>query len=452
MEGLQQSLDIKAPPVDIQLEKEVLGTILLDDRLIEDVVDSIKRDTFYDDIHKDIWTAMLYLFHNNIGISVSSLTHRLMLKEADQEVIDYALSITQPSAVNFQSRVDLLLDIYYKRAVYEICLGVVSKDIGGIAPANLVKMVEGGIERMGITSNLELDKFQDYIEEWVEQLEEPESIQKFKTGFRLLDSSVLIEDSNLLLIASRPGLGKSAFALNLVKDFCRQDFNVLFVSLEMSQKEIMNRLVANMGKVKAQRVKRKDGLTSGDWAKIMQAKDEIKNFKLNTYAKGSMYVEQLVGLSKYLKKKDQLDVLVVDYLQLLDSHQHNKSRTQQVSYISRKLKQIAMELNIPVIALSQLNRGSVTDSNKPREPFLADLRESGSLEQDANIVLMLHSDDVNNEFQDERFIKLFIRKNRDGRLGKINYTYYGDYIEFEEKQYDKDYGWETTNYDVLGDI
>lgn len=452
MEDLQQVYDIKEPPIEWEVEKDVLGMLLIDDKLIEDIVETVKRDCFFDDNHKDIWTAMLYLYHNNININVQTVVNRLQTKGAKEDLIEHALMLSTPSTARFQEKVDLLLDTYYKRAVYDLCLDITTRDIGGIASANLVKMVESGIERMGITSNIELDKFQDYIEEWVEQLESPAPVQKYKTGFKTLDESVLIEDSNLIIIASRPGLGKSALALNIVKNFCRQDKKVLFVSLEMSQKEIMNRLVSNIGKVKAQKVKRKEGLTPNDWASIMKAKEEIKGFKLNTYAKGSLHIEALVGLAKYLKKRGNLDILVVDYLQLLDSHNHSTHRAQQVSYISRKLKQIAMDLEIPVIALSQLNRSGVSDGS-PREPLLSDLRESGSLEQDANVVIMLHTKDVNQEFQDERFLKLLIRKNRDGRLGRINYTYYGDFIEFVEKRYDTDSGqFVPSNYDVIGDV
>ena len=204
----------------------------------------------------------------------------------------------------------------------------------------------------------------------------------------------------------------------------------------MSKKEIMNRLVANMAKVPAQKLKRKEPLSSVQWSNVMTAKEEIKSWNLNIYAKGNMYIEQLMGLAKYLKKKGKLDVLVVDYLQLLDSHSHAKNRVQQVSYISRKLKQIAMDLEIPVIALSQLSRAGV-EHGKPRDPQLSDLRDSGSLEQDANIVLMLHTTDIDQKFQDERYITIFIRKNRDGRLGRVAYTYVGDYVDFiERKQID----------------
>ncbi len=199
-----------------------------------------------------------------------------------------------------------------------------------------------------------------------------------------------------------------------------------------------------MGGVKAQSIKRKEGLTSNDWANIMKAKEDIRKFKFNFYDKGGMSIEQLVGLAKHLKKKGELDILVIDYLQLLTSNQYRNQKQNQVSYISQMLKQLAMELDIPVIALSQLSRGSI-ENGKPRKPVLSDLRDSGSLEQDSNIVLMLHTDDIEQNFKDERFIKMYVRKNRDGMLGDVNYGFKGDYVEFIEKVWNTN----TTRFDIV---
>jgi len=446
MENNKELLSIEDAPFNLENEQQILGSIILNDKLIVDILDTVSPKTFGDKKHRQIYKAMIYLHFNNQGVGYETLSNRLEYTVKDN-MIDYLIALNKsvPSTATFANRVDLLKDTYQKRVLYELYKKRLTTPMGGLSSLEIVKEVESSIENMGISSNLELESFSDYIDEWVVNLEDTSTkVQKYRMGYKLLDDMVLLEDSNLMLISARPSLGKSAFALNLTKNFCKQDKHTLFVSLEMSSKEIMNRLVANMAHVPAQKLKRKEHLTSVEWANVMNAKEEVKSWKLNTYAKGSLYIEQLMGLCKYLKKKGQLDVLIVDYLQLLDSHSHNKNRVQQVSLISRRLKQIAMDLEIVVIALSQLSRAGV-ENGKPREPQLSDLRDSGSLEQDANIVLMLHSKDVNQQFQDHRYLSILVRKNRDGRLGQVNYTYIGDYVNFIETKYNID----TKNFDIV---
>jgi replicative DNA helicase len=447
MEGLPNTIDIKEPPYSLDNEIEILGSILDDDRLLLDIKDNVKTSMFYNQFNQYIYTAMLYLFNTSVGISTATVVNRLQYKyPKNEELLSYALELRSAylGKKSFEGKVELLKDDYQKRTMYDWALKRLTHDMSGIAGSNLVKEIEGMIDNMGIVSNIEYEKFEDYIDEWLKYQEDDTVVQSHKLGFKLLDELVLLEDSNLMLIGARPSVGKSAYATNLVKNFCLQGKHPLFVSLEMNKKEFMNRLVSNMARVEARKLKRKVDRTPSDWKDIMVAKDKISKFKFNFYDKGGMSIEQLIGLCRYLKKKNELDVLVIDYLQLLTSNEFRNQKQNQVSFISQKLKQLAMELEIPVIALSQLSRANV-EHGKPREPFLSDLRDSGSLEQDANIVLMLHTDDVDQKFQDKRFIKLFVRKNRDGRLGQINYSYYGDYVHFEETLFNK----QTCQYDVV---
>jgi replicative DNA helicase len=431
----ETNIDVKAIPYDSELEQNILGSIILEDKLMKNVVDTITVNHFYVDLHKKIYSAMLYLHYKNVKIGYETLINRLIFKEKDGYA-DYVISLGGLiiNSKRFESQVELLKDIYQKRVLYKLYKKRLTEDISGIASVELVKEVEDAITNMGISSNLEYEEFGTYIDTWVEQLEDTTPVEQFKLGYKKLDELVLLERSNFMLIGARPSVGKSAFALNLVKNFCLQGRHPLFISLEMNRKEFMNRLVANMGGVKAQSIKRKEGLTSRDWSNIMSAKDEIRKFKFNFYDKGGMTIEQLMGFAKHLKKKGELDVLVIDYLQLLTSNQYRNQKQNQVSYISQMLKQLAMELDIPVIALSQLSRGSI-EGGKPRKPVLSDLRDSGSLEQDSNIVLMLHTDDMEQNFKDERFVKMYVRKNRDGMLGAVDYGFKGDYVEFVEKEW-----------------
>jgi replicative DNA helicase len=441
----KNTVEIENSPYNGELETHILGAIIVEDKLMRDVADTITPKHFYLEIHQQIYRAMLYLHYKSVKIGYTTLINRLefTLKEGHADYI-IALGGAVINDRNFENQVELLKDIYQKRVLYNLYLKRVKDNLSGIASVELVKEIESAIDGMGISSNLEYEEFGTYIDTWVENLEDDTPIEQFKLGYKELDKLVLLEKSNLMLIGARPSVGKSAFALNLVKNFCLQGKHPLFVSLEMNRKEFMNRLVANMGGVKAQSIKRKEGLTSNDWANIMKAKEDIRKFKFNFYDKGGMSIEQLVGFAKHLKKKGELDILVIDYLQLLTSNQYRNQKQNQVSYISQMLKQLAMELDIPVIALSQLSRGSI-ENGKPRKPVLSDLRDSGSLEQDSNIVLMLHTDDIEQNFKDERFIKMYVRKNRDGMLGDVNYGFKGDYVEFIEKVWNTN----TTRFDIV---
>jgi len=333
-------LEIKEAPNDTKLEQHILGSIIKNDKLMGSVADILKPDAFFLELHQHIYSAMLYLHYKSVKIGYETIINRLeyTLKEG---YVDYVIGLGG-SIINtdrFDSQVELLKDIYQKRVLYNLYKKRITVDLSGIASVELVKEIEGKIDGMGIASNLEYEVFGDYIDEWVAKLEDNTPVEQFKLGYKELDKLVFLERSNFMLIGARPSVGKSAFALNLVKNFCLQGKHPAFISLEMNKKEFMNRLVANMGKVKAQSLKRKEGLTSDDWKNIMKAKEDIRKFKFNFYDKGGLSVEQLVGFAKYLKKKGELDVLVIDYLQLLTSNQYKGQKQNQVSYISQKLKQ-----------------------------------------------------------------------------------------------------------------
>ena len=373
-----QELNIKEPPYNEELEADILGMLILEPKKVRETKEKVKIEAFYNELNSEIYRAMLYLLNNHMEINYYTLSDRLKVKD-ETDKIDYLLDLANriASSVRFDEKIDTLNDLYYKRVLYAEAQFILSHDISGISSDILVKRVKEKMEGMGVVSNIEYTKFQDYIDEWLEYQEDETEIQSHKLGFKLLDDIVLLEDTNLMLIGARPSVGKSAFATNLVKNFCLQGKHPLFVSLEMNRREFMNRLVANMAHIEARKLKRKEHKTQAEWTKIMQVKEQIGNFTFNFYDKGGMTIEMLFGLCRYLKQKGELDMVVIDYLQLLESNQYRGQKQNQVSHISQKLKQLAMELEIPVIALAQLNRGVITDGGKPREPVLSDLRDSG---------------------------------------------------------------------------
>jgi len=385
-------IELKEMPNDIELEQVILGMVLLKEKRIEILSDTVKIGAFYDINHQEIYRAMLYLYNSNVSIGYETLLSRLKTKELSNDIVDYVLQLGDTVLRNddFDNKVELLKEIYNKRELYKEALFIVTNEINGISSSNITKKITGAIENLGITSNVELTSMHEYINDWENELKNPKDVTEFLFPFQGLNDLVTLEPTNFMLIASRPGSGKSAFATACVKGFCEQGFNPLFVSLEMSKKEFMDRLISiktgiPVWKFKSKNVKE---LTNDEWILIKQARKVINEWNFNFYDRGSMYIEMLYGLAKHLKRKGELDIIVVDYLQLLTTHKYKGQKVNEVGEISRQLKQIAMELKIPVIALSQLNRSNVTSGEKPREPQLSDLRSSGDLEQDKGLVII----------------------------------------------------------------
>ena len=436
-------------PYNIQTEQQVLGSLFLDSNLISEIENTVKVQAFYEGIHQDIYKAMLYLHYQNQIVEYSTVIDRLKYnykkeKRNTEVPVDYILQLADsvPSVSNFHHYAEILNDLAHKRDLYEVARYIVETDIKGVSSGNLIAVLNQAIENVNITSNIDLVATKTYANEWLEDFKKPITHDnKLSFGFRLLDEMIMLENTNLGIIGARPGVGKSAYALNLAKNFCLQKRNVLFVSLEMSSKEVLNRLIANISGIDHDTIQRKLPLTEEQNLAIEKAAEKVKGFNLTIYDKGSMTVDHLYNLAKKMNRQGKLDALIVDYMQLMDGGKRSQGNdVSDMSYISRKLKQLAQEIYIPVIALSQLSRAGVQPSGKVREPQLADLRQSGSIEQDANFVLMLHSEDVDDKFPDKKFITMFIRKNRSGSLGQVKMQYYGDNVHFEEMEWNNEKG------------
>ena len=437
-------LEIKSIPHDKEVENSVLGSIFIEPKLIEEVIDIIKWDMFYIEANRSIFTAMSYLHHNNEVIDYTNVLKRLEYKKVDISV-DYVLELADcvPSTVNFQAYVDKLLDYAHKRDMYKIGEYLLTNDISGISSKNLVKMLEETIENVNVVSNIELTETKDYASEWLDDFDKPIETQRMFFGIKGLDDIVGIETTGMTGIAGTTGSGKSAFALTITKNLCKQGKHGLFITLEMSKKQVINRLIANMARVPHKKIKNKEILTKGERENVERAVKEIAEMNLIIYDRGSMSVEHLYNLGKKLKKQNKLDFIVVDYLQLLDTgKQHEGNEAVRIGYISRKLKMIAQDLYVPVFALSQLNRGAnEKERGKRRKPELHDLKSSSSIEQDCNHVLMLHNASDGNAEEGERkvnWINIYVRKNREGETGKVYTHFYGDYVEFEEMKWNKE--------------
>jgi len=427
-----------------EAEQFVLGSIFLKEQLIKDMALLLNKDDFFVTRHKEIYNAMKQVFEHGVKIDYMTVVNRMikdgLIKDGDGYV-DYILSLSTsvPSARNAMNYATIVLEWSQKRNSLNKLVQLTNKykslDVSDIEEElkNITLSFNDGKNAEDLEGFVNLyDCFDDYID----FLEKPiDTNNQFKFGFHNLDKMVMLEPTNLMIIGADTGVGKTAFALNIVNNFCLQDKKVFFVSQEMGRKEILRRMIALIGEVNAQNLKRKE-LSDSEWTKVMMAKEATKKYKLNVYDKGNMSIEMLYTIVSRLKKQDKIDVLVIDYLQLIEVKKNKGNRTNEVAYVSRKIKQIAMEFNIPVILLSQLNRNTYDGkAGTSRKPTKNDLKESSAIEQDANIILLLHTKDTKQIFQKKRYIDLYIAKQRDGILGETHFSFIGDNVKFIETEW-----------------
>ncbi len=434
----ETAIKVTEEPHNIQLEQEVLGSVFLDEKLIKRLAEEVQIMDFYAEQHQHIYRAMLYLHHQNQPINYNTLGDRLKYKEilGEKVTMDYLLGLsdTVASLANFTVWLNELVDLAQKRKIYNLYRKQLETGFRGVNIENVVKQIKSTLDDLSFTTNTETVGISEGIDEWFDNLEKPiPEKDRYYFGFRKLDEKVQLGRSKLAVIAARPGLGKSALALNVVKNLCFQKKKVLFITLEMSLKQVRERLVANLSGVPLQKITDRDvRLDEEEKERIYNAKEKIKKFDWHIYDKGAMTAEKVSNISRKMQREKGLDAVVVDYLQLMTADRKITNRAQEVSQITRGMKVMAQELDIPVIALSQLNRDTAKEN---AAPSLHHLRESGSIEQDANSVMMLHTEDVDGRYNDNKYVDLYIRKNREGEVGVVNFEFKGSTMEFTEKEH-----------------
>jgi len=439
----------KIPPQSPELEKSVLGALLIQSSAIYDVSNILQPESFYINAHQVIYETMKELMRSEKPIDTISVAEELKKKNQLDEIggIPYLIELTElvGSAAHIEYHARIVQQKYIQRELIKTATEIQkfsydeTKDVEeliGYAEGEIFKISEGMVKR-------DVVKLGDVVTTAMETLNtkasDKESTIGVLTGFHKLDNITSgWQPSDLIIIAARPSMGKTAFVLsmarNMVVDYRKP---VAFFSLEMSALQIANRLLSAESKVPAQSF-RNGNITKEDWKNI-----EIAN---NTLIGAPLFIDDTPALSifelrakcrRLARSKEGLSAVIIDYLQLMTSGVDNKgSREQEVSTISRTLKAIAKELNVPIIALSQLNRSVETRGNDKR-PQLSDLRESGAIEQDADIVAFIHRPwyygikfNENNESTENK-ATIIIAKHRNGGLDDVELDFIQEYAKFE---------------------
>ncbi len=438
----------KVPPQNLEAEQSVLGGILLDNQALNSVMEILRVEDFYSEAHRKIFAAILDISEKSRPSDLVTLNDYLR----DKKQIDavggavYLASLvdTVPSAANI---------VHYSKIVKE---KAILRNLIGTATDILTKSYNAGSDVDGLLDEAEHAIFEisenkikpsfsplkDLIKDsfrTIERLyEKKELITGVPTGFEKLDEMTSgLQKSDLIIIAGRPSMGKTAFALNIAQRAAIDSgIPVAIFSLEMSKEQLASRMLSSEAMVDSQRLRRGyPGET--DWPKLTTAAGRLAEAPIYIDDTAAISVLEMKAKARRLKAESGLGLLIVDYLQLMRAGGSRDSREQEISEISRSLKALAKELNIPVVALSQLNRQVEQRTN--RRPQMADLRESGAIEQDADVIMFLYRDEVYNRTEENTGLaEVNIGKQRNGPTGTVKLVFLEKFTRFENpsREYD----------------
>ncbi|KPK16872.1 MAG: replicative DNA helicase [Myxococcales bacterium SG8_38] len=434
----------QVPPNSLEAERAVLGGVLLENDAMNVVLEEISPDDFYSEANAKIFEAMTELFRRSQP--VDHLTLRELLAHSGKLASiggdEYLLSLsnTIPSVSNIQAHARIVREKSVVRKLIQACHEVVSRGYGDYGPVEeFLDQSESSIfsvakERARNPYEHVKDIVMRTFQEIHETANRGEAITGLPTGYKQLDKLTAgMHPGDLIIVAGRPGMGKTSFALNVAHNACAKAKSPVAVfSLEMPKSQLVRRLLGAEARVDGNRI-RTGQLHKDDWPKLADAAGTLSEMPIWIDDTPAITMLELRAKARRLKAEVGLSLVVVDYLQLMRSGSRNDSREQEISEISRSMKALAKELELPVIALSQLNRGVESRGVKDKRPQLSDLRESGAIEQDADTIWFIYRDEVYNRDSEDRGIaEIIIGKQRAGPTGTCRVRFFSEYTRFDD--------------------
>ena len=439
----------KVPPHDVEAEQAVLGSMLTDKDAVISAIEVLKEDDFYRTDNKSIYEAIINLYNRAEPIDIITVKAELESLGKFEQVggLEYLASLPDkvPTTANAMTYINIVEDKPTLRNLIKTANEII--ELGYDPTEDVSDIMEGAEKKIfNIMQNNDKKSYspiKDILVDSFTQLEElynrKQHITGVPSGFTELDYKTAgFHGSDLVLIAARPAMGKSAFALNIATNAAvRANVPVAIFSLEMSKEQMVNRILCSEAMVDSNKV-RTGKLEEDDWTKLAGSIGPLSDAEIYIDDTPGISVMEIRAKCRKLKLEKNIGMVVIDYLQLVQgSNKRNGSREQEISEISRSLKILAKELNVPVIALSQLSRA--VEQRPDHRPMLSDLRESGAIEQDADIVMFLYRDDYYNPDSEKKDIaEVIIAKHRGGSLGTVDLLWLGSYTKFVnlEKRFD----------------
>ena len=432
----------RIPPHSEEAEKSVLGSIILDKDALFDVLEILKPDDFYNELHKEIFTAIAELHRRNEPVDSLTVSEELKKRNSLEMVGGRAyiamLSSVVPSTSNAAQYAKIIGEKALLRRLIASASGMMEQAYKEkAAPESVLDEAEQAIFEIAQSRQTrDFEPLKDILWRNIQKIDELSaqegSLTGVTTGFADLDAKTSgLQKSDLIILAARPSMGKTAFALNVAQRAALNGgANVLIFSLEMSREQLSQRLLSMESRVDMKKLQT-GNLDRADWDHVHMALDRLSGAGIYIDDTPGISVMEIKNKCRRMKAEKGLDLVIVDYLQLMSYEGRAESRQQEISALSRFLKQLARELDCPVIVLSQLSRAP--EQRQDRRPILSDLRESGSIEQDADIVLFLYRDEYYNpETEKPNCCEVIIAKQRSGPTGTVEVTWLGKYTRFAD--------------------
>ena len=435
---------LKIPPHSIEAEQSVLGGLFLDKDSLIKVVERVQADDFYRQDHRIIYKAIIDLDNDGKPFDLVTVAEWLESHQQLDEVggLSYlaALAENTPSASN----VGVYADIVRKRSVLRQLISATVKinetvfNPMGFSSEQILDFAEQAVFEIAEQENRGRRAYQNIKDLLVSALDRVDEIYRKKTpitgiatGFDDFDERTAgLQNSDLVIIAGRPSMGKTAFAINIAEHaVIKQELSVVVFSMEMPGEQLAMRMMSSLGRVDQHKV-RTGKLDDQDWPRLTSAVTLLKDKNLFIDDTPALTPVELRSRCRRIAREHKLDLIIIDYLQLMQIPGTSENRATEISEISRSLKAMAKELKVPVVALSQLNRSLEQRPNK--RPVMSDLRESGAIEQDADVIVFIYRDEVyNDETADKGIAEIILSKQRNGPIGTVKLTFLGQFTRFE---------------------
>ncbi len=432
----------RIPPHDISAERSVIGSMLMDRDAISEVSAILLKEDFYNTQYGIIYEAMVELYNEGKPVDEVILGQKLREKGAPEEICSLGflgeILANVPTAAFAKDYAGIVKDKSYLRKLIKLSDGITARSYEGADPVDtIMENAESEIFKLmqKRTGSTDFQPIRSIVVDVIGEIEAAAlnkgKINGLRTGFTDLDNMLTgLHGGELILVAARPAMGKTAFVLNIAHHVAtRERVPVVMFSLEMSREQLVTRLVAVDSMVEARSLKTGD-ISDSDWTKIIQSADDLAGVDVFIDDNSSITMAELRTKCRKLKQTEGIGLIIIDYLQLMSSSEKVESRQLFISEVSRSLKALARELNVPVVALSQLNRA--VDSRPDHRPVLADLRESGAIEQDADVVMFIYRDDYYNPDTTEKpgVAEIIVAKQRNGATGPVELAWLSRYTKF----------------------
>lgn len=430
----------RMPPHNMEAEQSVLGCMLLDKESVATATDFLNSDDFYADAHKEIFDSMVEIYDRGEPVDLVTVTEQLRQRGTLEAVGGVAylsdLSMAVPSTANIKYYVDIVEEKAILRRLIAACNDIINKSYEAREEIDLIiDHAEKSIFQ--ITQRNTVSDFEPIKTVLLETYSKIEEMSKNQgkiigvpTGFHDFDQKTSgLQPSDLILVAARPSMGKTSFVLNIAQYAAiRANVPVAIFSLEMSKDQLVQRMLSAEANVELQKIRTGD-LSEEDWIKLVEAAGPLSQAPIYIDDTPGISVMEMRSKARRLKLEKGLGMIIIDYLQLMSGRGRAENRQQEISEISRSLKALARELSVPVVTLSQLSRAP--EARTDHRPMLSDLRESGAIEQDADLVAFLYRDEYYNPDTEKKNIaEVIIAKQRNGPTGTVELVWLGQYTKF----------------------